>query len=155
MKKMHRLILCAFPLIVVAVLSGCAPTVANRGNILDPDNLTQITPGKTTREQVATALGSPTEVSTFDEKVWYYIGRQTEQYSFFRPDVIKQQAVEVDFDDQGVVVAVKNLDLKEAADVAPIDRETPTFGHDNTILRQLLGDLSHPMPNIKNSHEGQ
>jgi outer membrane protein assembly factor BamE (lipoprotein component of BamABCDE complex) len=152
MKKTHILILCALSLFAVSALTGCAPKIANRGNILEPETIAQIVPGQTTREQVATALGSPTEISTFDEKIWYYIGRQTEQYSFFRPDVIKQQAIEVDFDDQGTVATIKNLDLKEAADVQPVDRETPTFGHDNTILRQLLGDLSHPMPSIKNPH---
>jgi outer membrane protein assembly factor BamE (lipoprotein component of BamABCDE complex) len=68
--------------------------------------------------------------------------------------VMKQQAVEIDFDEMGVVSAVKNLNLKQAADVSPVDRETPTFGRDDTFIRQLLGDLSHPMPGIKDNHAG-
>jgi outer membrane protein assembly factor BamE (lipoprotein component of BamABCDE complex) len=149
MKKTHLLVVCA-----LSLLAACEPTVANRGNVLDPDNLAQVKPGLTTREEVATRLGTPTEVSTFDEKVWYYIGRKTEQYSFLRPDVVQQQAVEVDFNEGGTVTAVKNLDLSQAADISPVERTTPTYGHDNTFLRQLLGDLSHPMPGIKDDHAG-
>ena len=147
MKKIH-LILPG----LMALLAACEPTVASRGNVLDPDNLAQIKPGATTREEVASTLGSPTEVSTFDEKIWYYIGRKTEQYSFFRPDVVSQQAVEVDFDDSGIVASVKNVDLSKSADIDAVERTTPTYGHDNTFIRQLLGDLSHPMPGLKDPH---
>ncbi|MDR3424827.1 MAG: outer membrane protein assembly factor BamE [Alphaproteobacteria bacterium] len=133
---------------IVGALAACAPTVANRGNILDPESLAQIKPGETTREEVATKLGTPTAISTFDDKVWYYVGRQTEQYSFLDPEVLKQQAVEIDFDDKGVVTSAKKLDLSQAADATPVDRETPTFGQKQTLLRELLGDLSHPRPDL-------
>jgi outer membrane protein assembly factor BamE (lipoprotein component of BamABCDE complex) len=149
MKKTHLLVLCA-----AALLGACEPTVANRGNILDLDMLAQIKPGTSTREEVATKLGTPTAVSTFDDKIWYYVGRQTEQYSFLTPEVLKQQAIEIDFDDQGVVTATKNLDLSQAADADPVDRATPTYGQKNTLLRELLGDLSHPLPNLAKQGQG-
>jgi outer membrane protein assembly factor BamE (lipoprotein component of BamABCDE complex) len=136
--------------LLFSTLVACEPTIANRGNILDPDVFAQIKPGETTREDVATKLGTPTTISTVDENTWYYIGRQTEQYSFLSPDVLKQQAIEVDFDDKGVVKAFTNLDLSQAADATPVDRATPTFGQKNTILRELLGDFSHPLPDLKN-----
>jgi outer membrane protein assembly factor BamE (lipoprotein component of BamABCDE complex) len=149
MKNTHLLILCA-----TALLAACEATVANRGNILDLDNLAQIKPGTATREDVATKLGTPTAISTFDDKIWYYVGRQTEQYSFFDPDVVKQQAVEVDFDDKGIVTKVVNLDLSKAADISPVDRTTPSFGQENTFLQELLGDLSHPVPDLSNQTGG-
>jgi outer membrane protein assembly factor BamE (lipoprotein component of BamABCDE complex) len=150
MKKTHLIALCT----VAALLGACEPTMATRGNLLDLDALSEIKPGVTTREEVATKLGTPTVVSTFDEKVWYYVGRETEQYSFLDPDVVKQQAIEVDFDDQGVVTATKNMDLSQAADAEPVERITPAYGKENTILRELLGDLNHPMPDLKNQQHG-
>ncbi|MGB9153863.1 MAG: outer membrane protein assembly factor BamE [Alphaproteobacteria bacterium] len=153
MKKTHLTLLCA-----AALLGACTPTVANRGNILDLETLAQIKPGITTREEVATKLGTPTSVSTFDEKIWYYVGRETVQYSFLTPDVVKQQAVEIDFNDQGIVTAAKNLDLSQAGEVATVERSTPTYGQQNTFIRELLGDLSHPMPSMGNqdpNHTGQ
>jgi outer membrane protein assembly factor BamE (lipoprotein component of BamABCDE complex) len=144
-----------FPLLLLTcLLAACEPTIANRGNILDDEKIAEIHAGSSTREDVATKLGTPTQVSTFDDKVWYYVGRQTEQYSFLDPDVIKQKAVEVRFDDKGVVTAVANLDLADAKDVDPVDRATPTYGRDDTFIRQLIGNLSHPTP-MKDKKEGQ
>ena len=139
---------------VVLVLSACEPTVANRGNILDNEQVAEIKAGVSTREEVAAKLGTPTQISTFDDKTWYYIGRQTEQYSFFNPEVLKQKAVEIRFDDAGVVTSVTDLDLADAKDVDPVDRSTPTFGHDNTFIKQLIGNLSHPTP-AQAKKEGQ
>ena len=140
--------------ILALTLAACEPTVANRGNILDADRLAEIKTGTSNREDVASKLGSPTQVSTFDDKTWYYIGRQTEQYSFLDPEVIKQKAVEIHFDDQGIVTAVNDLNLADAKDVDPVDRETPTYGRDDTLIKQLLGNLSHPSP-MTQKKEGQ
>ena len=144
MKKTHLLLLST-----AVALTACEPTIATRGNILEPEALAQVKSGETTREEVATKLGTPTAISTFDEKVWFYVGRQTKQYSFLTPEVVKQQAVEIDFDDKGVVTACKNLDLSQAADASPVDRSTPTFGQQNTLLRELLGDFKNARPNLK------
>ena len=142
-------------LLLIGLLSACEPTLANRGNILDPDKLQAVKVGTSTREEVANNLGSPTMVSTFDDKVWYYVGRQTEQYSFFDPEVVKQKAVELQFNDEGIVTAVNDLDLSAARDVSPVDRRTPTYGNDDTFIKQLLGNLSHPTPGTQARKEGQ
>ena len=136
------------------ILAACEPTVANRGNILDPEKLADIKAGTSTREDVATKLGTPTQVSTFDDKTWYYIGRQTEQYSFLDPEVLKQKAVEIKFDDNGTVTAVNDLDLSNAQDVDAVSRKTPTYGNDNTLIQQLIGNLGHVSPKTQ-KQEGQ
>lgn len=141
--------------LLVLILTACEPTIANRGNILEAEKLTEIKTGTSTREDVATRLGTPTAVSTFDDKVWYYMGRQTEQYSFLSPEVLKQQVVEVRFDDQGIVTAVNNLDLSEAQDITPVTRRTPTYGRDDTLIQQLIGNLSRPRPNMNSNGRGR
>ena len=142
-------------ILALAVLLGaCEPTIANRGNIVDPDRLAEIKVGASTREEVATKLGTPTQVSTFDDKTWYYMGRQTEQYSFLDPEVLKQKAVEIKFDDNGTVTAVNDLDLSNAENVAMVERTTPTYGNDNTFIQQLIGNLGHVGP-MQKKQEGQ
>lgn len=143
---MKKRLLLLFPLLLS--LAACEPTLASRGSVLDPDVLNQIRPGQTTREEVVSKLGSPTTISTFDENVWYYIGRQTQQYSFLSPEVLSQQAVEIQFNETGTVVAVRDLDLSQAAEAEPVDRTTPTFGRENSFLREILGDLGRPRPNL-------
>ncbi len=135
----YGLLACAF-----VALGACQPTIANRGNILDNDKLAQLKVGTSTREEVAAALGTPTEISTFDDKTWYYVGRQTKQFSFLDPEVVKQEAVEVRFDDKGVVTALDKLDLASAQDIETAPGATPTYGRNDTLLRQLLGDVAHP-----------
>jgi len=138
---------------MIGLCTACTPIVANRGNILDPDKLVEIHVNSSTREEVAATLGTPTAVSTFDDKIWYYVGRQTEQSSFFDPDVIKQEAVEVHFDDKGVVVFLEKLDLSEAHDVEPAEGSTPTYGNDDTFIRQLLGNLGHATPKLGTNNQ--
>lgn len=137
-------------LLCLGVLAACEPTLASRGYVFDPEKLTEIRVGESSREDVATRLGTPTSVSTFDDKVWYYVGRQTEQYSFFDPEVMNQEGVEIRFDDQGTVTALNKLDAANIQDVATVNRRTPTYGHDNTLIRQLIGNLSRPRPNSNN-----
>jgi len=142
-------------LLLIGLLGACEPTMANRGNILDPDKLASVKVGTSTREEVAASLGSPTMVSTFDDKTWYYVGRQTEQYSFLDPEVIKQQATQIRFNDEGVVTDVHNLDMANAEDISPVDRRTPTYGNDDTLIKQLIGNLSHPTPKTQGRREGE
>jgi outer membrane protein assembly factor BamE (lipoprotein component of BamABCDE complex) len=129
---------------VMLIVSGCTPVVANRGNMVDPDVLAEVKTGSSTREDVATKLGSPSHVAPFDETTWYYIGRRTEQYSFFRPNVTDQQVVMVKFDDQGIVKTVETLDKNVARDVHVVSRETPTYGRETTLLQELFGNVGRP-----------
>ncbi len=128
----------------LTLLAACEPTIATRGNLVDADKLAEVKIDTSTREDVVNQLGSPTQVGTFDENVWYYFGRRTEQYAFFNPEVMDQKAVEIRFDDQGVVTAVNKLDSAAAHEVDPVTRRTPTYGHDVTFLEQLMGNMGRP-----------
>ena len=135
--KRHAVLACS----LLVLLAACAPTVRTRGNLLEEDKLAQIKAGESTREDVATKLGSPTQVGTFDENCWYYFGRRTEQYSFLDPEVTEQKSVEVHFDDKGVVTELKTLDPAQCQEVNPVARSTPTYGHEMTFVEQLVGNL--------------
>ncbi|MFA5041642.1 MAG: outer membrane protein assembly factor BamE [Bdellovibrionales bacterium] len=139
---------------LIVALAACEPTIANRGSLLDSEVVAQIKPGMTTREEVAIKLGSPTAISTVDENTWYYVGRQTKQYSFLSPEVMKQQAIEVSFDDKGVVTNIENLDLPKAEDTSPVDRTTPTYGQKTTLVQEIFGTLKRARPGMMNKKEG-
>ncbi len=128
----------------LALLAACTPTMANRGNMVDPDKLSQIKKGSSTREEVVNKLGTPTEIATFDENIWYYFGRRTEQYAFFDPEVLEQQAVEIHFDENGIVTEVDKLDPSASQEINPVTRRTPTYGHETTFFEQLLGNMGRP-----------
>ncbi|HYG88298.1 MAG TPA: outer membrane protein assembly factor BamE [Azospirillum sp.] len=121
--------------------TACAPTVATRGNMTDPDAVATIKTGSTTRDEVASLLGTPTSVGTFDQNVWYYIGQKTEKTAFFKPEVLERRVVVVHFDDAGVVNDVKQLDANQGQEVEMVERTTPTHGRELGFLEQMVGNF--------------
>jgi outer membrane protein assembly factor BamE (lipoprotein component of BamABCDE complex) len=122
-------------------LAACQPTIDQRGNLPDKSKLADIEPGVTTKEMVSQILGTPSSVSTFGDKTWYYISRRTEQTAFFEPEVLDQQVVVVAFDDGGVVRDVQHLNLADGRSVDPSARETPSAGKELGFVEQLVGNL--------------
>ncbi|TMJ58947.1 MAG: outer membrane protein assembly factor BamE [Alphaproteobacteria bacterium] len=139
----HRLSFLALiaSLLAFAGLPACAPTVDKRGNLPEPDKLAEIRPGATTRDEVSKILGTPSSISVFNEKTWYYISRRTKQVAFFDPDVTDQQVYIVNFDDRGVVKAVDHRNLKDARDIEPAPGATPAPGRELTFLEQIIGNV--------------
>jgi len=132
------LLSCAF---VALALAACQPTIDQRGNLPDKTKVAEIEPGVTTKEMVSQILGSPSSVSTFSDRTWYYISRRTEQTAFFNPEVLDQQVVVVGFDDGGVVREIQHLNLADSRPVDPTSRETPSAGRELGFMEQLIGNL--------------
>ncbi len=138
MKPVILYIVCA---VMLVAASACAPNVATRGNLPDPDKLAEIVPGEATRDDVATLLGSPSSAATFGEEIWYYIAARIETVAFNEPEVIDQQVVAIRFSEDGLVTAIDTYGMDDARAVEIVDRVTPTSGKEVTILQQLLGNV--------------
>lgn len=135
--------LCAVTAALSAAIAvaGCAPTLETRGNQPTKDELAQIHPGTTTKDQVTKILGTPSSVGVFDPNAWYYISKHTKQVAFFLPDTTDQQVTIVDFNNKGVVEAVGHKNLKDAKAITPAPGATPAPGRELTFLEQVLGNL--------------
>ena len=125
----------------IAVIAACSPLVEQRGNLPPPEKLAEIQPGVTSKDEVIKILGSPSSVSIFNDKSWYYISRRTGQFAFFEPDVLDQQVHIVNFDDQGVVKTVDHKGVQDARAIDPVPRATPAPGRELTFLEQLIGNV--------------
>src|SRR5246127_4200295 len=125
----------------MALVAGCATSVEQRGNLPAQDKIAEVHPGSTTKDEVIKILGSPSSVSIFNEKSWYYISRRTGQIAFFDPNVIDQQVYIVNFDDQGIVKAVDHKSLDDGKEITPVARATPAPGRELSFLEQLIGNL--------------
>lgn len=125
----------------MALVAGCATSVEQRGNLPSQDKIAEVHPGSTTKDEVIKILGSPSSVSIFNDKSWYYISRRTEQFSFFDPDVVDQQVYVVNFDNQDVVKAVDHKGLEDGKEIIPVARATPAPGRELSFLEQLIGNL--------------
>lgn len=139
--KVRRAAGIAIALLLIGAGTACAPVVATRGNLIDDDRLARISVGRSTVNDVANAFGSPTTVSTFDRRTWYYIGQRTEKTAFFDPEIVERRVIKVVFSDTGIVRQLEDLDLEDAQTVELVDRETPTLGRRMTVMEQLLGNF--------------
>jgi outer membrane protein assembly factor BamE (lipoprotein component of BamABCDE complex) len=122
-------------------LSACGNGVQLRGNTPDPEDIAEIKTGVHSRQDVIDLLGSPSTVSTFEERKWYYIGQKTQQIAFMKPEVIDRDVLVIIFDESGLVAGTQHYGMSDAQDVDPVARETPTEGRDLTFLQQLFGNI--------------
>jgi len=122
-------------------LAACSPTIQQEGNVPDADQVVQINPGVDDKNRVTQVLGSPSSVSAFEDRTWYYISRRTEQTAFLDPEVVEQEVLAISFDAQNIVQDMKVYGLEDGRMVAMVDRVTPTHGNDLTIVQQVLGNL--------------
>jgi len=132
------------PLIAVfaaMAVAGCATVIDQRGKLPEPERIGEIQPGTTTKDQVVRILGSPSSVSTFDDKTWYYISSRSKQFSFLQPTLIDQQVFIVDFGDNGVVRNLGHKELADARPVTPAPGATPSPGRELSFLEQLIGNV--------------
>ena len=129
-------------LLLLALGAGaCTPRVHNQGHEVDPERLVQVEAGKTNRDQVLEIMGSPSSNSTFGPEIWYYVSQRVHSTLFFRPEVDERKVVAIAFDPEGVVTAVNTFGLTDGRNVQPVERVTPTSGHEMTVLEQVLGNF--------------
>ncbi|MDZ4366715.1 MAG: outer membrane protein assembly factor BamE [Afipia sp.] len=142
LRRTVRTILAATCLATASMaFAACSPVKEDRGYIFDPNDLTKIQAGATSKEQVRTIMGSPSTTSTVDGEAWYYISSKFETTTFFRPKEVDRAVAAVYFEKTDVVQEVAYYGLEDGQIVNFVDRTTPTRGKELTILGQLFGNL--------------
>ena len=130
-----------FVLVIAAGVSACAPKTATRGNLPTDDKLSQVTVGVHKKDDVRTLLGAPSTIGTFEDSIWYYIGRRTTQFAFFRETIIDQKVIVLFFSEQGVVERIELFDQDDLREISLVERETPTAGQTLGFFEQILGNI--------------
>jgi outer membrane protein assembly factor BamE (lipoprotein component of BamABCDE complex) len=134
---------------VLLLLAGCswlAPPPTVRGNHPEAEQLKQLVPGTSTKQDVTALIGSPTAHATFDDNAWLYIGEQTQKRVGEVPAVVTQKVVVVTFNDAGVL---QHIDVKDKADELPVSviaRTTPSPGTEAGFFQQLFGNIGRFVP---------
>lgn len=141
MRMTRTILLLAATGVILSFAAGCSARQSTRGSLPSTNQVDLITPGVHGREDVRTVLGAPSVISTFDENIWYYIGRRTSQYAFFKPSVIEQQVLIVRFAAEGPVNKISRLGKSDGREVEIVDRETPSAGRELGLLEQLFGNI--------------
>lgn len=136
--SLRRLVLAAA---LVVAAGACTPIVNQHGHLVAGDRLSEIKAGVTSKEQVREILGSPSALSTFSDRTWYYISRRTSTVAFLPKRVEEQESVAIQFDERGTVVAIRQFDLRDSRQVDIVARQTPSVGKELGLMEQLIGNL--------------
>jgi outer membrane protein assembly factor BamE (lipoprotein component of BamABCDE complex) len=127
----------ALPLVV----GGCESIVDQRGFAATPGSVEKLEIDTQSREDVVRLIGSPSTVATFNPNVWYYISQKQEYYAFFKPSMLEQNVMQLNFNESGRLTAIKKYDLSNSKDVEMVSRITPTAGKEITVLEQIMGNV--------------
>jgi len=83
-------------------------------------------------------LGTPSTVATVSGEVFYYISQKAERTAFLDSKVTDQKVLAVYFGQDRRVERIANYGLKDGKVFDFISRTTPTGGHDQNLIRQIL-----------------
>jgi len=130
-------------------LSGFALTACSmfeaqpqlRGNKVDQEQLKELTPGTSTRADVAALIGSPTIRAPFDDNTWIYISETTQSQVGRMPAVLDQNVLLLNFDDTGVLRRIEAKTKEDGLPVSVVSRTTPSPGTEASFLQQLFGNI--------------
>jgi len=128
-------------LCVGALLPGCTGLQDQVGYLADPVLVQNIAPNVDNRQSVEATLGRPSVAGTFDQSVYYYVTRQTEQFAFFTPKPTEHKVMAVYFDARDNVDRVEYFGIEEVASVDLEDEKTPTRGREMGFFEQLFGNI--------------
>jgi len=137
----HRRLLRSGIAFLALLLGACSVPVDPRGNLPTEAQLSQIKAGVTDKASVTRILGSPSTVAAFDTDTWYYVSQKTKEVAFFKPEVLDQEVLIIDFDKNGVVSEIRHRGLEDRVAVVPNPNATPAPGREFTFLEQLIGNF--------------
>jgi outer membrane protein assembly factor BamE (lipoprotein component of BamABCDE complex) len=120
--------------------------IVNRGHAVSEEQLAQLTPGVSSRADVAALLGSPSHAGTFSDENWYYISAVTQQRPARTMALRSQRVVVVAFNPQGTVAEVRQLSQDDMPRVDFVQRETPSPGTERSLLQALFGNVGRIGP---------
>ena len=134
-----------FPLLIAAAIavtaSACAPLRSHQGYVVDADLLNSVQPGVDNRQSVLATLGQPSFASQFNQGDWYYISRDSRNYAFNTPKPKEQVTVQISFDQNGNVSAIRKSGVEQVASISPTMKTTPTLGRDRGFFADLFGNI--------------
>jgi outer membrane protein assembly factor BamE (lipoprotein component of BamABCDE complex) len=142
--KVHRRAALALALSAALMAGGCLGYEGDfaRGYQVDPDTLSQVKIGATTKPEALSLLGTPSTTSTVGGDAWYYIGQKMQHTLSFMPvKMTDQHVLAVYFDKSGKVTRIANYGMKDGKVFDFVSRTTPTGGSEPDFLKNIMGGL--------------
>ena len=126
---------------LLTAVGACTPTEYVRGYVPTEETINKLKTGVDNKRKVVRLVGSPTSVSTFESRTWYYVSRRSQQLAFFEEELLDQEVVAIDFDKNGLVKGLRRYAMDDARNIIPVGHKTISHGREMGIMEQLFGNL--------------
>lgn len=127
--------------------SGCSADtfLVHNGNMPSADKVSMVKQGQT-KNEVESILGSPSAVTSFDEKTWIYMSSTLEKIAFFTPQEKDREILTITFNAEGKVAEIKNYDLSSGKNISIDTAKTPVSGTKVGFFRRYFGGVGAYLP---------
>lgn len=138
----------------ILLLGACSTDYFNQteGNMPTKDDILAIKQGMS-QSDVRKIMGSPSAVSSLDHKTWIYMNSTMKRMAFFEPEELERNTVAVEFNLDGQVERVVQIDKESGREIALCTDETPVMGTEETFMEKYFGGVGYmPMQPTKESN---
>lgn len=136
-----RRVALALALGAALLAAGCTAIYRNHGYVPTEEDLATVQVGKSTRDDVATAVGRPSSTGLLQGAGWFYVGSRWKYYGARAPEEVDRQVVAISFDDKGVVSNVERFGMERGEVVVLSRRVTRSNIKGISFIRELLGSI--------------
>lgn len=124
------------------LLSGCSLLPVNVvGDIPEETRIKAIKPEKHTKEDVIRVLGSPSNITLFEEEAWVWVQSKEQMRAILPPKETERNVLVIRFNAKDTVKRVSQLTLKDGVEIAYDTEETPSYGKDLSIFEEIVGNF--------------
>lgn len=143
-----------FSLAGLMFLGACSTDYFNRteGNMPSKDDILAIKQGMK-QDEVRKIMGSPSIVSSLDHKTWIYMNSTMKRMAFFKPEELERNIVAIEFNLDGQVERVVQMDKSSGREIVISSDETPVMGTEETFMEKYFGGVGYmPMQPTKENN---
>lgn len=131
--------------LALCVATACTPIIRRHGFVPSETDLSQLTPGVSTRAEAVELLPPPTALGA-DGYDMYYVYSEFRTVGPLAPREVDRQIVAIDINTSGVVTGVTRYGLNDGMIVPLSQRVTNGNQADIGFLRQLMGSFGRIDP---------
>lgn len=125
----------------LCAITACSPIKQRHGYLPTTEDLAQLTPGVTTREQALETLPAPTAGGITHGGNIYYVANEFHALGPFNPREIRREVVAITFSPDGRLTGVERYGLQDGQVVPLLRRVTRDNVADMSFIRQLMGNI--------------
>ncbi len=109
--------------------------------ITDDEIIERVKPSKTGEIDVLKLLGSPTTLSDYGDRTFFYIWSDEVVWGPSKPRVVNQKILAVSFNENHIVRAVKFYDIRDAKNIECVSDRTKIKGKKIGIIEQFIQNI--------------